>query len=87
MQTIVFKHLVKLSVFSTALFLRFQIILMIQQNYFQICIQQNFRSQQKIILSVCQRTSKQTLDSTQSELTSKTRRDTYVDSRYDDVYL
>jgi len=29
-----------------------EIILMIQQNYFQICIQQNFKSLSKIVLSV-----------------------------------
>jgi len=37
---------------STKLFL--WVILMVQQNYFQIYIQQNFRFLSKIVLSMCQ---------------------------------
>jgi len=54
-------------VFAALLITSNKIILMIQQNYFQICIQQNFRSLSKIILSVqVRKASPQGVDGTQS---------------------
>jgi len=41
-----------LQFFAVLLIISNKIILIVQQNYFQICIQQNFRSLSKIVFSV-----------------------------------